>query len=120
MVPMQSVALLRVVVVLVLCSSAASASIIYDTTPSWDGVTSIAPFGFPDTGTFGQTFIAPTTDTILNDFTFYLDVPGGTTLQFTAMVFDWTGSLLGGGGGQATGPALFQSSSISAVGDDTF
>jgi len=100
--------------------TAASASTIFDTTSSLNGTHSISPFGFPDTGTFGQTFIAPATDTTLDDFTFYLDVPGGTTLQFKALIFAWSGSLLGGGGGEATGAPLYESSSITAVGDDTF
>ncbi|HNC53518.1 MAG TPA: PEP-CTERM sorting domain-containing protein [Accumulibacter sp.] len=81
----------------------------YDTTPSWNGSSSIQPFGKSDTATYGQTFVAPS-DSILDDFTFYLS--GRATLQFQAEVYAWSGSLLGGGGGGATGPALFTSAPI--------
>lgn len=43
----------------------------------------------------------------LNSFTFYVD--GQAELHYQAKVYAWSGSLLGGGGGGATGPALYTS-----------
>jgi hypothetical protein len=89
--------------------SSAGANTIYDTVPSWNGSSTIQPFGSPNTATYGQTFVAPS-DNILDSFTFYLK--GDANLQFQALVYEWSGSMLGGGGGQATGPALFTSAPI--------
>lgn len=43
----------------------------------------------------------------LNSFTFYVD--GNAELHYQAQVYAWTGSLLGGGGGGATGTVLYSS-----------
>jgi PEP-CTERM motif len=90
----------------------AIADTVFDTTPSWNGTSSIQPFGSPNTATYGQTFVAPTTNNVLQSFTFYLE--GTATLQFQAEVYAWSGNLVGGNGPQgATGPALFTSAPIS-------
>ena len=86
----------------------------FDTSSAWDGSSSISGYGGSATTTYGQTFVAPS-DSTLNSFTFYLRP--NTPVTSTAYVFAWQGSLLGGGGGRATGPALFQSSSIVTTGD---
>lgn len=99
-------------------SMAAFAQTTYDTTYAWGG-SYVAPWGAPDTATFGQTFIAPATDTLLMDFTFHLFGVTGNTLQYKAMVFEWAGSLLGGGGGGAIGAALFSTPSQVFTGDGT-
>ncbi len=88
-------------------SVAAHAQTTYDTTGSWDGSSSIAAFGNPNTATYGQTFVAPGGN--LTDFTFYVN-PEGNTLSMEADVFAWSGSLIGGNGPQgAVGPALYTS-----------
>ena len=92
-------------------SAPALATTIYDTMPAWDGSSFAAPFGNPDTATYGQTFVAPSTDTILQDFTFQLH--GAATIQLQAQIYAWTGNLLGGNPTQgATGAALFTSAPI--------
>ncbi len=79
----------------------------FDTTPSWDGSSSIAPFGSPQTATYGQTFVAPAGGD-LQSFTFFPE--GSATLQAQALVYAWSGSLLGGNSPQgAIGPALYAS-----------
>jgi hypothetical protein len=83
----------------------AMAGTMFDTTPSWDGSTEVTTFGSNGTQTYGQTFVAPAAS-VLTSFTFYVD-PTGSPMQFTPYVFAWTGSLLGGGGGQAVGAPLF-------------
>ena len=90
----------------------AHAITIYDTTPSWDESSYISPFGKPDTATYGQTFLAPLVDTRLDSFTFYVNPGTEASLSVRAYVFAWSGSLLGAGGGGATGSALFGSSSF--------
>jgi hypothetical protein len=97
----------------------ARADTTYDTVPFWDGNSTISPFGNPNTSTYGQTFVAPLTDTLLTDFTFFVNASTGTTLTFKAHVFAWTGPLTGNGG-QATGAALFSSSSTTLNGNGAF
>lgn len=91
----------------------------FDTTPSWNGST-IGAFGKGYTTTYGQTFIAPA-DSRLDDFTFYLRGNVSVHLSMKAYVFSWTGSLLGGGGGQATGNPLYVSpGSVVLDGNNTY
>jgi hypothetical protein len=102
-----------------LCVVTPVQAVTYDTTVAWDGSSLIAPFGNPDTATYGQTFLAPTIDTVLNDFTFYLQANPGVQLAMKAYVFAWTGSLVGGGGGGATGAPLYSSPSSILFDTDT-
>jgi hypothetical protein len=84
-------------------SSLASAQVTLTTLPSWNGVT--AAFGFGELApatTAGQTFLAPVTSTVLDNFSFRVDNVTGTTV-FEAFVMAW-------GGPGATGPVLYQSS----------
>src|SRR5437867_3417096 len=90
----------------------ANANTTYETESSWDGGSAIAPWGNPNTSTYGQTFLAPAVDNILDDFTFHINAAEGVSIQYKAQVFAWSGSLLGGGGGGATGPALYSSASM--------
>ena len=77
-----------------------------NTVPYWDGVANVGTFGGGATSTYGETFTAPGGN--LNDFTFYVNANGGfETVE--AQLYQWSGSLFGGGGGQAIGPALFTS-----------
>lgn len=99
-------------VALLLEAAPAQAITIYNTTPSWNGLSSISPFGKPDTATYGQTFLAPLVDTSLDSFTFYVSPRTETSLSVKAYVYAWSGSMFGAGGGGATGSALFGSSSF--------
>lgn len=96
----------------------ANANTTFDTTPSWNGSDSIAPFGNPNTSTYGETFISPT-DNVLNDFTFYVKPDQGASLSVKGYVYQWTGSLLGGGGGGAVGSSLFASASSMIINDSS-
>ena len=76
-----------------------------DTTPLWNGVESIQPFGIPDTATYGQTIHTDAGGGSLNGFSFYLE---SLAASFSAYVFAWDGAA-----GRAAGPALFGSGPIS-------
>jgi hypothetical protein len=52
---------------------------------------SICNWGFPDTSTYGQTFVAPTVDTKLDQFSFHM-IRGGdvtATIAYRAFVYEW-------------------------------
>ncbi len=102
----------------VLIAPMAQANTSFDTTPSWNSSDSIAPFGNPDTTTYGETFICPV-DNVLNDFTFYIKPDSGVSLSVKAYVYQWSGSLFGGGGGGAVGSSMFASGSSMIINDDT-
>ena len=79
----------------------------YTTVPSWNGSSSISTFGPTFTSTYGETFVAPT-DNTLQSFTFYLESSPGAELTVNAAVYAWGGSLFGGNPPQgAFGPALY-------------
>jgi len=91
---------------LMLATAPQSQALTYiDTTPSWNGSSTISPIGEPNTATYGQTFTVPITDNILNSFSFILgpDFYGGTApMTFAGYVAQWDGS-------KATGPILYTS-----------
>jgi len=102
---MNRITLLAAVSALSLFGAAAQASTI-DTTPFWDGASSISAFGGNATGVYGETFVAPGGD--LTDYTFYVNT--GAPLDVVGQVYAWDGSLTGGSSPQgAVGPALFTS-----------
>jgi len=102
-------------------ASQTRASVSFDTTPYWNGVTAIYPWGPSDTATYGQTFIAPVGAPVLNAFTFHITGNGPQpTVTFQADVFAWSGSLLGAGGGGAIGPALFTQSNMTLTDTGAF
>jgi hypothetical protein len=109
---------------LLLTMGPANASVVYDTTPFWDGSSFIFPWGpvNSSTATYGQTFVAPATDNVLQNFTFYISGQGnGATVTFQADVYAWFGSLQGGNGPQgSTGPALFTSPNMTFTDNGTF
>jgi hypothetical protein len=89
-------------------------SVVYDTTPQWDGTTAIAAWGSAQSGftpTIGQAFLAPGNVLTLDSFSFHItDFNPGDTLSYQAAVYAWSGSLLGGNSPQgAIGPALYTS-----------
>ena len=73
-----------------------------DTTASWDGKSTIDPFAFPNTATYGQTVTVPSGATELDSFTFYMSLP--STLVFRGEVYAWNDVTH-----VATGSALFES-----------
>jgi hypothetical protein len=80
---------------------------VVDTTGTWNGSSSIAPFGEPNTATYGQTFRTPVGSAQLNDFSFWLEtgIGGGADgVDFAAYVMEWDPALT-----RATGSILFQS-----------
>jgi hypothetical protein len=95
----------------------ALANTLIDTTPAWQasGSQVLSNFGVNDanfccTQTWGQTVTVPATDTALESFTFYVDLP--TSLIFRGEVYAWdpsTGNPANFTAGNATGPALYES-----------
>lgn len=81
-------------VAMLMLSSAAFASTIYD---NFGGYTQFwHPLGNPNTATYGETFTAPGVDNVLQDFTFYMagpDTAGDILLR--AYVATWTGTHAG-------------------------
>jgi hypothetical protein len=84
----------------------AQATTVVDTTGSWDGSTGVCPFGSPNTATIGQVVTAPSQDTVLDSFSFYMRALGSpaptTTLTFRGEIYAWDGL-------KATGPNLWES-----------
>jgi hypothetical protein len=85
-------------------------------TPPWDGHSVASGFGVAGppnyfTPTYGQTVTVPMTDTKLDSFTFYADLP--TNLLFRGEVYAWDPNTLDPNNsyamGSATGPALYAS-----------
>ena len=102
-------ALLFVAVLAMLFVGQVEAVTIIDTTPGWDGINSIGFFGEPNFATWGQTFTTNATDTILDNFTFWLDdALNFDFVDFAAYVMAWDGS-------KATGSVLFQSAPLSTT-----
>jgi hypothetical protein len=79
------------------------AATLIDTTPSWNGTSSVTAIGAPNnaTATYGQTFTVGS-DNILNDFSFWVKDDLAPGLTFGAYVMAWDGD-------KATGSALYQS-----------
>jgi hypothetical protein len=95
----------------------------FNTVPSWNGSSTIQPFGPPpnNTETYGQTFIAPAGSTKLTSFTFYINDNGdGANFPYQGLVTDWSGSLVGGASHAAPNNILFAGAVETYVGDGTF
>ena len=89
-----------------------SSGIVISTTNSWDRANYIYAFGYPNTGTYGQTFIPPPQSSILTSFTVYIENTSGS-VNFQFYVMAWNGS-------EATGPILYQSPETSTAGTAGF
>lgn len=87
--------------------SGANAITFVDTTSSWDETNFVHPFGVNSTATYGQTFITPGTDNIINSFTFYIDENGSGSSQFDAYIYAWDSV-----NGHATGSSLWSATSL--------
>lgn len=79
-------------------SAGTAAATTLNNSASWTGG-GWAPFGFPDTSTYGQVFTAPAGDNVINDYSFLVSAPQAVT-GVTSYIYAWNGST-------ATGPALF-------------
>ncbi len=103
---------LAVLLTLALVASAASAQTI-STEAYWDGFHGVAPFGNPNTATYGQTL------TVNNDPNHFLDyftmhlIGGDNPFTFQGYVMGWNGT-------QATGPVLYASSLINYTPDAVY
>jgi hypothetical protein len=106
----------------IICGSSAWA-ISIDTTPSWDGVNSLFPWGpssvsyvypwgpTPVTASYGQV-ITPNTDGSLTDFTFYLRPNISTDpIYYQARVYQWDSVAWG-----ITGSSIYNSGTLSFSG----
>lgn len=78
-----------------LAAGRACADTIYNNTALVNNA--IGPFGHSGinsaTSTYGETFLAPSTDTILNSFSLFLN--GGSTGQLQGYIVSWTGTGVG-------------------------
>lgn len=85
------------------------------TFPAWNGTSVFAQMGAdtaPGQATYGQTFVTPGTNTVLQSFSFWLsDSP-----SFEPDPMDFAGYLMEWNGARATGPILYQSSMMTADG----
>jgi hypothetical protein len=112
-----------VAVVSLALASGALATTTIDTTPAWhaSGSPVLSNFGVNDqffccTQTWGQTVTVPATDTVLDSFTFYVDLP--TSTIFRGEVYAWdstTGNPANFTAGNATGSALYESGQTSTA-----
>ena len=101
------------------CLTVGSAKVGYaltvvDTTPAWNGSSSVSAFGQPNTTTYGQTFTVPVNgDNALNSFSFFLQQASSSAIKFAGFVTAWDGN-------KATGPILYQSGSQSTTRQNVF
>jgi hypothetical protein len=94
-------------------SSSASASVaseskakaVINTYKSWDGGSSVVPFGCPDTSTYGQVITIPAKKHKLTKFTFYMagQAAAGQSMVVRGELYAWNGTM-------ATGSAVAESS----------
>jgi outer membrane autotransporter protein len=78
-----------------------------DTTPLWNGTSSITSWGIPNTATYGQTFTPVAGQTRLSAFTMELGQIGGPAPQYQAFVYQFANNRI-------SGPALFSSGVFTA------
>lgn len=90
------------VAILLALGSRIDAALLINTTPAWNGTSSVGLFGETNSATFGQTFTAGSSGLVLNSFTFFIDdnEENSDNVEFAAYVARWDGS-------KATGSMLF-------------
>ena len=99
---------------LLLCFSTVSEAItVFDTTPFWNGTSTSGPIaaGPGLSRAFGQTFVAPATDTVLDSFSFFLE--SSLPVEYSGVVMQWDAD-------RVIGPVLYRqtllaSSSLSPI-----
>ena len=91
-----------------LASPAAAQTI--DTTPAWNGASSIFPWDTTNTESIGQTIFTTSSQTRLSSFTFEVSHSiGSNPMQYQAFVYQWNNA-----NNTVTGPALFSSAVLTA------
>jgi hypothetical protein len=93
---------------LVLTFAPLTAASTISTLGSWNGTAGISTMGEPNSATYGQTFVAPSVDSVMTSFTFYLNDfadPNLGVVDFAAYVAAWDGS-------KASGPMLYSSGAL--------
>lgn len=98
---------------MLLASSAGAQNI--DLTTNWDGTSSIASWGIPNTATYGQTITPTARQTTLQSFTFNLRQNAGTAPQCQAFIYQWSAAT-----SRITGSALYSSSVVTAPSGGAF
>src|SRR5437667_7196779 len=84
-------------------ATAFAATTIDTTVPAdWNGSQGVGTFGFPNTATYGQVITVSGNDSLLHDFTLFVNLP--PTAVFRAAVYSWNASA-----SRATGPSLYES-----------
>lgn len=64
---------------LLLAASGLASAATIDTTSAWDGNSSLQPFGFPNTATYGQ--VVKAAGSQLDAFSFLVDLPDALTFK---------------------------------------
>jgi len=84
--------------------SQSKAKLIIDTYSSWNGGSSVSPFGCPDSSTYGQVITIPAKTKKLTKFSFYMagQAGAGQSMVVRGEVYNWSGS-------GATGSAVAES-----------
>jgi len=102
----------------VLLAAPVSAQTTIETTSFWDGLMQVQPFGKPNTATYGQTFVVPSSDNVLSSFSFFLrDLGGGADLEFQGYVAAFDPTV---GVSRIVGATLFESAVRSGPTTTTF
>jgi hypothetical protein len=100
----------------------ALADSVINTLSAWDGSSSMPGFGAFGTPTMGQTVTVPMNDTVLQSFSFELNLPASTT--FASYVYEWDDRppdyINGTGGTVAMGSRLFRSAPTNTSGSGAF
>lgn len=99
--------------VLLLTNAASVGAQTIDTTPSWNGTSSIGSWGVVNTATYGQTITATSQTTTLNSFSFYLQGASGADAQCRAYIYAWDGT-------KATGSAIYASGVMTIANVNSF
>ena len=101
-----------IVAIVALGASATPAQAAFiSTLGSWDGSSTVAPFGETNTATYGQTITVGATDTFLTDFSFRMRTDAGQISNFEAVVMEWDQATF-----RAVGPILYNSSAMTNTG----
>lgn len=76
-----------VLVLVALMALPASAQIMINTYPGWNGTDTISSFGYPNTSTYGEMITTPGGATSVSSFSFWLNEAAG--FQFQAFIAPW-------------------------------
>ena len=74
------------------CSAADARAALITTFPAWNGSDAGGPFGFPSISTVGQTFKVNGPETLLNNFSVWLN-DNGSPVSFKSYLMYWDNTL---------------------------